>query len=172
MADVVSIIRAHLARLLTCRICLNQIRNLDDLLLNGVLNQLRFVVNVELAHQVELVRFNGLHTQIEIAGDFFHRVAFGEHLQHFALARGERRKTRHTVGGLDAGAEIVDELRQHSRAQIAATAADVADCGDQLLRGAVLQNVAAGADFHAFDEIILVVVHGEKQNSWFRGGFS
>ena len=33
--------------------------------------------------------------------------------------------------------------------------------------GAVLQNVAARADFHAFDQIILVVVHRQKQNLGF-----
>jgi len=36
-------------------------RNLDDLLLDGVGHQLRLVVDVELAHQVELVRLDRLH---------------------------------------------------------------------------------------------------------------
>ena len=38
---------------------LRQVGDLDDLLLDGVLHQLGFVVDVELAHQVELVRFHG-----------------------------------------------------------------------------------------------------------------
>jgi len=36
-------------------------RNLNNLLLDGVGHQLRFVVDVEFAHQVELVRFDGFH---------------------------------------------------------------------------------------------------------------
>ena len=40
---------------------LRRIRDLDDLLLEGVLDQLRLVVNVELAHQVELMCLDGLH---------------------------------------------------------------------------------------------------------------
>ena len=39
---------------------LHHIRDLDDLLLDGVLHQLRLVMNVELAHQVELMRLDGL----------------------------------------------------------------------------------------------------------------
>jgi len=51
---------------------LHEIGNLDDLFLDGVLHQLRLIVNVELTHQIELVRFDRLHAQIQIAGDFFH----------------------------------------------------------------------------------------------------
>ena len=36
-------------------------RNLNDLFLDRVGHQLRFVVDIELAHQVELVRFHRLH---------------------------------------------------------------------------------------------------------------
>src|SRR5271170_143797 len=43
----------------------DQIRDLDDLFLNRVLDQLRFVVDVELAHQVELVGFDGLYAQVQ-----------------------------------------------------------------------------------------------------------
>ena len=57
-----------------------QVRNLDDFLLDGVLNQLRFVVNIELAHEVELVCLNRFHAQVEIARNFLDGVAFGEQL--------------------------------------------------------------------------------------------
>src|SRR5689334_7098408 len=50
---------------------LHQIRDLDDLLLNRVLHQLRLVVDVQLAHQVELMRFHGLDAQVQVTGDFF-----------------------------------------------------------------------------------------------------
>src|SRR5262249_38886958 len=54
----------------------DEIWNLDNLLLNRVLDQLRLVVNIQLAHQVELVSFHSFHAQIQIAGDFLHRISF------------------------------------------------------------------------------------------------
>ena len=39
-------------------------RDLDDLLLDRVLHQLRLVVNIQLAHQIELVCFDCLHAQV------------------------------------------------------------------------------------------------------------
>ncbi len=38
-------------------------RDLNDLLLDRVGHQLRFVVDIQLAHQVELMRFHRLHTE-------------------------------------------------------------------------------------------------------------
>ena len=51
---------------------LRQIRDLDDLFLNGVLHELGFVVDVQFAHQIELVSFHRFYTQVEVAGDLFH----------------------------------------------------------------------------------------------------
>jgi len=45
--------------------CLLIHRNLDDLLLDSIGNQLRFVVDVEFAHQVEFMSLDGLDTQAE-----------------------------------------------------------------------------------------------------------
>src|SRR5215472_11992413 len=42
--------------------------NLDDLFLDCVGNQLGFVMNIELAHEVELVCFHGLHAQAQDHG--------------------------------------------------------------------------------------------------------
>src|SRR6266571_7344379 len=46
--------------------------NFDDFFLYGVSHQLRFVVNIELAHQIELMRLDGLDTQAQQNGDFLH----------------------------------------------------------------------------------------------------
>ena len=54
---------------------LHHVRNSDDFLLNRVLDQLRFVVNVEFAHEVELVRFHRFHAEVEVAGDFLDGLA-------------------------------------------------------------------------------------------------
>ena len=59
---------------------LDQIWDLDDLLLDCVLHELCFVVDVQLAHQVELVRFYRLDAQIEVAGDFLYALALGQNL--------------------------------------------------------------------------------------------
>src|SRR5258708_7670482 len=50
--------------------------DLDNLFLNRVLHELCFVVDIQLAHEVELMRLHRLHAQLETAGDLLHRVAF------------------------------------------------------------------------------------------------
>src|SRR5215472_278016 len=47
-------------------------RNLDDLFLNRVRHQLGLVVDVELAHQVELVRFHRLDAETQNDRDLLH----------------------------------------------------------------------------------------------------
>jgi hypothetical protein len=51
---------------------LHQIWDLDDFFLDRVLHQLRFIVNVEFAHQIKLVRLHRFHAQVQITRDFFH----------------------------------------------------------------------------------------------------
>src|SRR6202034_3044341 len=96
-----------------------------------------------------------------------HRVSLGQHLEDLAFARGERGEARQAVGRLDARAEIIHQLREHAWAQIAAAPADVANRGDQLRRWAVFEDIAAGAYFHAFHQVVFIVVHGEKQDLGF-----
>jgi hypothetical protein len=45
----------------------------DNLLLNGVLNQLRLVVDIQLSHQVELVRFHRLDAEFKFGSDLLSR---------------------------------------------------------------------------------------------------
>ena len=70
----------------------------DDLLLDRVLHQLRLVVDVQLAHKIELVRFHRLHAQIETAGDLLDRLPFGEHFEDFPFALGQGIEARLAVG--------------------------------------------------------------------------
>ena len=72
----------------------------DDLFLDGVLHELGLVVDIELAHQVELVGFDGLDAQVEVGGDFLDGPALGEHLEDFAFAFGERAEARLADGGI------------------------------------------------------------------------
>src|SRR6185369_3541134 len=57
-----------------CRLLID--RDLDDLLLNGVRHQLCLVVNVEFAHEVELMRFDGLHAQAQQHRNLFNGITF------------------------------------------------------------------------------------------------
>ena len=54
--------------------------DLDDFLTNGVLHQLRLIVDVQLTHEIKLVGFDGLYTQGERAGYFLDRVSLRQKL--------------------------------------------------------------------------------------------
>ena len=47
----------------------------------------------------ELVSFYGLDAEIQVTGDFLHRLAFGEHFQNFTFARGQGGESRDPVVG-------------------------------------------------------------------------
>ena len=76
-------------------------------------------------------------------------------------ANGE---TRQAISGLDAASEIVHQLGQHARAEVAAAALHFADCAQQLRRRAIFQHVSASSDLHALHKVILVVIHCEEQH--------
>ena len=81
-----------------------------DFLLVGVVNQLRFIVDAELAHQVEFVGFDRFGAHIQGDGAFLDGHSFGEQLQDFAFAGGE------DAGGVASGsfshAPAVDEASE------------------------------------------------------------
>src|SRR5260370_5021353 len=64
-------------------------RHLHNFFLDGVGHKLCLIVDVQLAHQVELVRFNRLNAQSQNGGNLADRISFGEHFDHFALARSQ-----------------------------------------------------------------------------------
>src|ERR1017187_2315694 len=140
----------------------------DDFLLDGILHKLRFVVNVQFAHQVELVRLHGLDAEIESRGDLLDGSAFRQHFENLALALGERAEARlaHAAGPLDP--EVVYQTGEQPWAEIAAATVDFADGCHQLVRRAVLEDVPTGADFDTLREVILVVVHRQKDDACFR----
>src|SRR5439155_9296696 len=80
----------------------------NDFLLNRVLHQLRLIVDVELAHEIEFMRFDGLDAEIETGGYLFDRKSFGEHFEYFSFALGEGSKARLSHGRFALHAEIVD----------------------------------------------------------------
>src|ERR1039457_3683763 len=60
-------------------------RKRKNFLLDGDRDQLRLVVNVEFAHQVEFVGFHRLDADSENRRCFFHGVALGKQLHDFAF---------------------------------------------------------------------------------------
>jgi hypothetical protein len=62
---------------------------LDQAFADGVANEPRRLVDVELAHDGRAVRIGRLHADTEDLGDLLRRLALGDELQDFALALAE-----------------------------------------------------------------------------------
>src|SRR5437899_12886986 len=56
---------------------------------NGVADQAGRDVDVEFSHEVTAVRLGRLEADVQGGGDLFGRVALGDELEHFPLARRE-----------------------------------------------------------------------------------
>src|ERR1035437_5554254 len=102
----------------------------NDLFLNGVLHELRLIVDIELAHQVEFVGLDGFNAEIEGTRDLFDGFAFGQHFENLTLAFGERTETGLACGSTTLHAETIDQAGEQARAQVTAAARDFADGGE------------------------------------------
>src|SRR5674476_1274446 len=102
----------------------------NDIFLNRVLELLRLMVDIEVAHQVEFVGLDGLYAEFEGTGDLFAGSALGQHFENLALAFGERTETRLACGSTALHAETIDQAGEQARAQVTAAARDFADGGD------------------------------------------
>jgi hypothetical protein len=60
---------------------------LNNLLLNGVMHELRLIMNIQLSHEVKCVRFNRLYAHVQIGSDLFDGKALSERLQYLSLTR-------------------------------------------------------------------------------------
>src|SRR5881296_3181137 len=66
-----------------------------------------------------------LTLEFQAGSNLFDRFAFGQELQDFLFSHRQGGKTGLAIGGLDARAEFIHELREHARAQVAGAAANV-----------------------------------------------
>src|SRR5450759_2185178 len=80
----------------------------NHLLLNRVLDELRLIMDIEFAHQVEFVGLHGLYAEFEATRDLFDRSALGQHFENLALALGERAETRLACRSMALHAETID----------------------------------------------------------------
>src|SRR4051794_39354448 len=124
-------------------------------------------MNIELAHQVELMGLDSLHAQVESGGDLLHGSSFGEHLQDLALAFGQGPEARLALAAA-VQPEPVHQSREETRCQVTPAAMDLADAGQQLFGGTVLEHVPAASDLDALGEVVLVIVHREKDDARLR----
>src|SRR6185312_15355834 len=69
------------------RFCFLNAFEANNALADGVTNEVGAIAGVELGHDVRLVRFHGLHADVELVGDALVRVPLGDELKHFAFAR-------------------------------------------------------------------------------------
>ena len=69
-------------------------------------------MNIQLAHQVELMGLDGFDAEIEGGGDLLDRLAFGEHLENFAFAFGEGAEARLADRLSPLSAEIVHQASE------------------------------------------------------------
>src|SRR3990172_12759635 len=117
-------------------------RDLDQLFADRVLDEAGSVVNIELPHEVVLVRVDRLDAQVEPGGEVLAGEPVGQELQHLTLAVGE--KVVAGPGSLAAPARMFDHNRQGARAHVPLAAVDRLDGEQELRSRAVLEDVAGG----------------------------
>src|SRR5260370_19399344 len=87
-------------------------RQPDDLLLDGVLHQLGFIMDVQFAHQIEFVSFYGLHAEFERCCDLLDRLSLSQHLENLSFSLGQRAKAwRARWAAASLHTEIVHQAR-------------------------------------------------------------
>jgi len=137
---------------------------LDDVVADGVEDELGEGVEIEFEHDVGAVGFGGVDADVEEIGDFLVGLAFGEELEDFAFARGEARARGFgVVGGVGGDGGVRDPGGEKWL-----VLAESLDGVEKDAVGFVLEDVAAGAGFDDLLDEVVGLVHGEDKN--FGGG--
>jgi len=74
---------------------------------NRATDQARDIINAKPLHQLRAMRFNRLHTQLKLMGDFLGAVTFRDQLQDFPLTMGQ------IVGRFGSLADAMDIISDH-----------------------------------------------------------
>src|ERR1017187_3865002 len=97
-------------------------------------------VQVQLLHDAAAVGVHRIDTEVEDDGNLFVGLAFGQHLQDFALAAAQQ------IDGVgDVLAVVVEDGVGDGRAQIAFSGSDRPDSGNQVGGARGLEEITAGA---------------------------
>src|SRR5438477_3925183 len=107
----------------------------DQTLLNGVLDELRAVVDVDLPHEIVFVDIDGFDAEVQQRRDLLYRQAFGKQLENLALAGAQA-----VVAGARALRVLyvsTDHFAEHAGTQISLSAVNGVDREYQLGGGRV-----------------------------------
>ena len=113
------------------------------------------------------MRVDGVDAQVQGRGDFLVGLAFGDQLQHFALAAGQQ---------VDGIGDMLPVVRKHrvgdAGTQIALSAGNRPHRRDQILVHGVFQKVAARAGPQYFADVDGILVHAQREDAGPRSGFA
>ena len=120
-------------------------------------------MDVELPHEVELVRLHGLGAQAEDVGNLLYRIPFCQQLDNLTLTR-----CKDGIGFCPSLAPVEAELfhhfPQHTRAEVVSAVIDLAHRAEQFRHGGIFQDISRGACPEALHHVIFVFVHGQEDD--------
>src|ERR1044071_7823227 len=114
---------------------------LQPALEDGVTHEIDATRDVELAHRVSFMDFDGLDTQRETDADLFVAVTERDETQNFRLTIAQN---AFCLAARRAFAITVDDFGSQLRVDVFATGGDRADGVNQFAWGALLEHVGAG----------------------------
>lgn len=141
-------------------------------MLNREHGSLNTAAQVQLAENALDMNLDRRFGQIQGTGDFLIGNTLRKPGERLALTRRQRVDVRHRGGGARVvAADLHHELRSHFRRQDGVAFNRVTDTGKEEVRVDLLQQIAAGTEAHAFDEVIAVFAHRQHQNRHMGLGF-
>jgi hypothetical protein len=142
---------------------------LDDVIANGVADELGNRMEVQLEHDVGAMSFGGLYADAEEVSDFLVALSLGEKLKDFAFA-GSQTAPRRRVGGIRAPRPQgrIGTCPRNPGGKIRFVTMERVHRGNQITIRIIFQNVPASAGFEDFLDQKLGVMHGENEDFGFR----
>ena len=107
--------------------------------LNGVVDEVGLLVEVQLGHHAVPVGVNGVGGQVQQGGDFLAAEAFGDELQHFPFLPGEPNRGGSALPRASSSTEpgLHDEMGEAELASIVSQKKDAALLAKELVARAV-----------------------------------
>src|SRR5262245_14424228 len=137
-------------------------RDGDQPYLDSVLHQFGVGLDAERLHHFVFMRFDRPGRNVEDGGDLFHRAAFGDELQYFALARRQfdDRLVR-LAGGVHQEAQ---HIFGDQRRDIGVAFDHLVNGGDEFFTGRGLEQVAGSACPKSLGRELRLGVHGQEDD--------
>ncbi|OMP12969.1 enolase (ISS), partial [Corchorus olitorius] len=132
----------------------------DQLVLHGVLHQLRQRVHFQLLHQARLVGADGLARQRQLLGDVVDVGALGQALEHRKLALRQQRVQRPRLGQ----AHFEHHAVSQRRVDVTPATRHPTDRGQQQRRITVLGGITCRSGLQRPRRHLCLVVHRQHQD--------